>query len=518
MTVARPSDQEVADICQREKYGRELSRRRLDWYWRRMNPRHTPGAWQLDLCRRLQRFTEQVIRRESPMLMVFAPPQRGKSITVSRTFPAWLLGNHPDWPIILGSYGKALPAGHGAWIRNALTGMRHMNVFPRPECRLATDSKAKDEFQTLAGGQFLARGVGGGTTGQPARVFIVDDPYADRQEAESPVGRKNVWDWYWSVVDTRMAPGGGQLLMNTRWHEDDLCGALIEHGKANPEGGQFEVVSYPEVAEEGDILGRSMGQVLFPERYTPAMVKAKKARTPSRDWLSMYQQRPSGGEGSYFKVGLINRIQGLAVPKLERVYQAWDLALSVKTTADESVGATLGIDHLNRHWLLDLIYGQWSPEECARRMVRFWQKWEAQRVWLEGGPPFLGVEPSLKTEMKNSGIWIPYEEVSHGGKSKDVRAISIRGIVNGGNLYVPWDAPWWKDFEHELAGFPNGKRDNKVDAIAYLGLKVGQMLPNADRTVAQKVHPVVERSQMVKRTYAALVKQQREPKGDRDDW
>ena len=482
-----------------------------------MNSSLAPGRWQIDLCKRLQNFVDRVERRESPCLMVFAPPQRGKSITVSRTLPAWILGKHPDWSLILGSYAKTLAAGHGRWIRNALDGRRHAEVFTDPRARLADDSKAHDEFRTVAEGQFLARGVGGGTTGQPARIFVVDDPFADRHDAESPLIRNNVWDWYWSVVNTRVAPGGGKLLMNTRWHPDDLCGRLIDHAKLHPDADQWEIVSYPELAEAGDMLGREVGDCLHPERFTPAMVKKLRAGVPVRDWLSIYQQRPSAAEGTYFKVGLINRIQGLVVPKMERFYQAWDLALSVKRSADDSTGATFGIDHLGRHWLVDLVYGKWSPEECAKQMLKFWTKWKAQRVWAEGGPTYLGVMPSLTAEMKRSGVWIPIEEISHGGKSKDVRAIPVRGIVNGGNLYVPWDAVWWKDFETEMAAFPNGKTDGKVDAIAYLGMMTSVMQTNDDHRPLPKLHPVVERSQMVKRTYADLVRKKNKP-AESDDW
>lgn len=523
--ILAPTDQQVlaftpqekADRSKAERAARELCRRRLDRYWQRMHSPRQIGAWQIDLCARLQRFMEAVERQESPCMMVFAPPQYGKSLSVSQAWPAWMMGRHPEWNFILASYGQALAAKNGRWVRNVLQGPRHAQLFRAEGCRLAADSQALDEFRTMAGGQFISRGRGGGTTGQPAHIFIVDDPFADRQEAESKTIREGVWDWFWSVAETRLAPGGGKLVMNTRWHTEDLAGKLIQHAKDNPDADQWEIVSYPALAEKGDILGRKVGEPLHPERYTKAMVERKKRNLPARDWLSMYQQRPTAAEGTYFKVNLINELDPKSMPKMTHLYQAWDLALTPKKDADYSVGACIGKDHLDRYWLVDLVRGQWDPAETARQVTKFWYKHQAQMVWFEGGGPFLGVQPSLKSAMKSTGIWVPHQEISHGGKAKDVRAISMRGIINGGNLYVPTMTPWYNDLKAELASFPNGKNDDQVDALAYLGLKSMMMKTNENRAPLPKQLPAVERSQMVKRTYADLVKKSKE-QAETGDW
>lgn len=496
-----------------------LCRRNLAEYWQNAYPQFEIFAWQVHLCARLERFLEQVERGESPRLIIQAPPQHGKSMVVSRAFPAWVLGKHPDWPLILGSYAKSLAMQHGRWIRNTLGDVRHTSVFPDPRCRLSNDSAAVDQFVLAGEGQLLSRGVGGGTTGNPARIFIVDDPFADRQQAESQTIRVGVRDWFTSVVSTRVAPGGGVIVMNTRWHTDDLAGWLIEQSEADPEADQWEVLSYPAIAEAGDMLGRPVGAALG--RYSASQLAKMKRSMPTRDWLSMYQQRPTAATGTYFQVGMVNRLAGVAVPILRRLYQAWDLALTPEQSdLDYSVGVTVGVDYLGRYWLVDLVRGQWSPDQCAKQIIRFQQKHGAKMVWMEGGPPFLGVQPSLVHEMRRSGLWIPYESISHGGKAKDVRAIPLRGILNGGNLYVPADAPWWKDLEAELASFPAGKNDDQVDALAYLFLKVNVMLADKDDRPPPKAPPAVERSRMVKRTYADIVKRAKAEKDgrSRDDW
>jgi predicted phage terminase large subunit-like protein len=472
--------------------------------------------------RRLEEFVKRVERGESPCLIVCAPPQHGKSLVISKSFPAWVLGNHPEWPLICASYASALAEGHGRWIRNALNSDWHQAIFPKPECRLSLDSQAIDEFRLEGDGQYLARGIGGGTTGNPAMIFIVDDPLADAQAAESKLVRDNAKAWFRTVAETRLGPGGGKILLNTRWHVDDLAGWVMENAQQDPEADQWEIVNYPAVAEAGDILGRKVGAALFPERYDEKRLRRKKANLTAREWESLYQQHPTNETGGYFKPAMINRLGGVKTPPLRRLYQAWDLALSPEESGnnDRSVGACGGIDLFNRFWLVDLMIGQWSPEILAKKMIEFWRQWHAQMVWLENGPAYLGIRPSLVYEMKRSKIWIPYEEITHGGKAKDVRAVPMRGLVNGGNMYVPGVADWFKDFQIELQTFPFGKTDDIVDAVAHLCSKMNVMLHDDTKAKPEVQPPALERSTVAKLAYAKIVERQRGllTRNDPDDW
>jgi predicted phage terminase large subunit-like protein len=267
-------------------------------------------------------------------------------------------------------------------------------------------------------------------------------------------------------------------------------------------------------------MGRKIGEALG--RYSKAQLEKMRRSMAPRDWLSLNQQRPTALEGSYFKPAMINRLKGPMTFDLIRFYQAWDLALTPEqiNNGDYSVGVNIGIDPLGRWWLTDICRGHWSPEDLAKNMCKFWHKHKAKMVWMEGGPPFLGVEPSLRNTMQRDGIWLPYEKVSHRNLPKDIRAISIRGIINGGNLYTDSAAPWWYDLEEELAQFPSGKHDDIVDALAYIGLKQDIMLKDKDRRDVPKAPPAVERSQMVKRAYQDIVNKAKAARrgGDHDDW
>ena len=513
--IQAPTDQDVAALAHAERARRELCRRHLLPLTQRLGPPdYLVGWFHRLLCNRLEEFEEACFRQLSPRLMVFAPPRHGKSEIISRSFPAWVVGRHPRWEVITSAYGQELADDFGRWCKHALTSPRYRVVFPGTVPR--EDSTAVSRIDITAGGGLRFVGVGGPIVGRGAHVGIIDDPIKNREAAESETERLKLRNWYTGPFRSRLAPGGGVLLMHQRWHQEDLAGWLQQQ-----DGNRFDVLSFPAIAE-ADEQFRKLGEALFPERWSLDQLELFRKESTPQDWLSMYQQRPAAADGFYFKVGMINRLSGTAVPKLLRLYQAWDIALTPEEVGrgDQSAGACMGIDHLGRYWLVDMVAGRWSPDELARQMVAFWRKHNAKMVWMENGPPFLGVQPSLIAEMRKSGIWIPYDAITHGGKAKDVRAIAIRGIINGGNLYVAADSDWYPALAEELAAFPNGKRDNRVDAIAYLGLKSQTMLKDEDRRQLPTLPPAAERSAMVKRSYADLVAQQKgrgKAKG-RDDW
>lgn len=504
---------DAALLSKAERSRRELARRHFVWYARLCFPRLVLGAWQEDLCAVLQQFYDDVVASKSPCQICNAPSQFGKSMFAARAFPAWVLGKQSEWPIILGAYAATLSAGHGLWIRDRLRSPGHAEIFPDDKCRLHEDSQARDEFRLKGGGQLICRGVGGGTTGFPARIFIVDDPYADRQDAESITVRKSVSDWYSAVVSTRVAPGGGKMLIHTRWSKDDLTGELTEKSAQDPDADQYRSAIYRALASKDDRLGRAEGQSLHPERFTREMLLRKRASmTNPKDFPAIYQQDPVDATGGFFEVGKINRLRELGTPNLDRVYIGGDLALTPErqNRGDYSVFVAGGVDFAKRRWIVDILRGRWSPAECAKNLVNFALRWNARKVWLENGPAFLGIRPSIITHMTDTGDFIPFEPVSHEGKSKDSRAIPFQGAVNSGLLYVPWDAPWWKDFADELERFPGGTHDDQVDASSYLFTKVHRLPPDAQPVKPESEFPTQRQSDEARRNIRKMIAKRKE--------
>lgn len=460
----------------------ELRRRALRDYVEACYPSFRMSPWQIELCRRLQAWVEAIERGESPRLMVFVPPQCGKSTIVSRALPAWIAGRHPEWPGILASYAANLASGHGRWIRNQIKTELHHAVFPG--MHLAEDSQAKDTMTLIgaegtAQGQILARGVGGGTTGNPAMWMIVDDPFADRQQADSQVVRDGVDDWYTSVATTRLGPGAGVLVMNTRWNVDDLCGRLLKRavdGKDDPHMDQWEVISYPAEWTPGDPRafyafekgpnGTEVGWLLC--RFRPSDLKRKKANLPPRDWLSLFQQKPVLEGGNIIKTSWIIE-EPWPVGWKPIVWQAWDLAGTAQDAKDGgcySVGVAIAMDWVRRWWLVDVVRGKWDSGELCEQILTFAHKWKANAVWGED-PVALYLLPFLRDRMRDSGKHAHFSRVSVQGRGDKVARAqaSLVPVMSNGSFYVPKGAAWLNDLKVEMGQFPQGYKD-QIDALS----------------------------------------------------
>lgn len=154
---------------------------------------------------------EAVERGDIDRLMVFMPPRHGKSELASKRFPAWCLGRDPKRQIIAASYNSDLANDFGRNVRNLVAEPEFREVFPGVS--LATDSAAANRMNTNQGGAYVAAGVGTAVTGRGAHIALIDDPFKDREEADSERRRDLVWDWYRSTLFTRLMPGGAIVLI-----------------------------------------------------------------------------------------------------------------------------------------------------------------------------------------------------------------------------------------------------------------------------------------------------------------
>lgn len=238
--------------------------------------------------RRIARTLEAVERGEIDRLIVTMPPRHGKSEGVTIRFPAWALGRNPKRQIITACYNADLASGFGRSVRNIVKTPAYGQIF---DTKLARDSQAANRWGTIAGGAYIAAGVGTAITGRGADIFIIDDPLKDRAEAESELRRQAVWDWYTSTAYTRLMPGGAVIIVQTRWHEDDLAGRLLDHQAKG--GDQWHRLDLPA------INGR--GEALWPERYPVSALNRIKAAIGPRDWSALYQQTPSPDDGDFFR-------------------------------------------------------------------------------------------------------------------------------------------------------------------------------------------------------------------------
>ena len=247
------------------------------------------GRWQL--ARHLAAVDRAVMDalagRAPRLLLVEAPPRHGKSEFISRHLPAWYLGRFPARRVLLASYEAQFARSWGRKAR-ALIEQHGRELFG---VRLATRQTAAADWQIAgSGGGMVTAGAGGALTGRGADLLIVDDPIKNAEQAASQRLRDKLWDWWQSTASTRLEPGGCAIVMATRWHEDDLTGRLLRQQSV---GQPLRRLSLPALAEAGDLLGRSPGEALWPERWPREVLLARRQTLDAYWWAALYQQRPA---------------------------------------------------------------------------------------------------------------------------------------------------------------------------------------------------------------------------------
>lgn len=400
-------------------------------------------------------------------LIFCMPPQEGKSERVSRRFPAWLLKHDGSLRIGLVSYEKETAVRWGRVVKRDL-------AHELLEVALLEDSQAAGRWETFDGGGMYCVGVGGPLTGRPVDVLIVDDPFKDRAQAESPVYRQRVWDWWESVGKLRLSPRGIVVVILTRWHEDDLAGRLLDQ-----EPGQWRIVRIPAIAEDDDdILGRREG-----EEMVSAQGRAKgyfyglKATLNPYTWLSLMQQRPSPAEGNILRrvdfrywqrQGDLFYVDGhsFSLPDCRRFITV-DLAASKRTSADWTVGSAWALSPFGELLLLDRVRARLGETEHFDLIAPLRQKWL-------GPADLVHVEATFhdSTFVYAAGqAGIPVAKLT-ADTDKITRALGAANLLKAHRAFWPpaESTPWLKEWEDELVGFPNGApHDDQVDTFAYAG-------------------------------------------------
>lgn len=378
--------------------------------------------------------------------MVTMPPRHGKSEYCSKYLPAWAEGTFPDWRTILTSYEASFAASWGRKARNLLE--EFGSDFG---VEVATSPSAADNWDIKGrpGGMSTA-GAGGAITGKGAHLAIVDDPIKNYEEASSQLIRDKIWDWWQSTLYTRLEPNGVVIVIQTRWHEDDLCGRLIR--EANDGGEQWRILKLPALLEDGTAL--------WPERYSVERLLQIKRAVGSYIWEALYQQNPTPREGNFFKV---NRLNYLDVQPFDlQCVRAWDLA-ATEGDGDYTAGVKIGRDQQGRIIICDAVRGQWATDE-RDRWIKLTTGMDGPkcRVRFAQDPGQAGKSQAIQLSRMVAGYPVKCETVSG---DKLTRADSFSSQVNAGNVWIV-KGDWNRDYIEELRQFDRGPHDDQVDASA----------------------------------------------------
>ncbi len=396
-------------------------------------------------------YLERLESRSITRLIIEAPPQHGKSLSVSQVLPAWWLGRRPSEQIILASYGQELADRNS---RLARSFVQHES-YPFA-VRVADDSSAVSRWHTSQGGGCLAAGTGSGLTGWPAHLVVIDDPVADAEQAASPTALAKVAEWFATVALTRLRPDGCVVVMQTRWSQRDLVGTILD----GPDADEWTRLRLPALSEgDGDPLGRVEGEALWPEKYPAEVIESRRVALGSRAFAALYQQAPTSSEGTTFKRDWLGGTYD-ALPDQLHVVTAVDSSYG-EGESDWSAIVTVGSDR--RHFfVLDAQRGRWTFPELLRHLRAVRDEWKPSALLIED----TGSGKSAKQSLQAEGFEIV--GVSHGGRSKRARAEAVTPSFESGRVLFPSASPTWKgELIEELASFPGGKHDDATDALVY---------------------------------------------------
>lgn len=375
--------------------------------------------------------------------MIFMPPRHFKSETVTVRYAAWRLECDPAMRVIVGAYSQTLAEKFS----------RKTRRIARSRLHLSKERAASEDWETEQGGGLRAVGVGGGITGQGGNLVIVDDPVKNREEANSETYRNKVWDWYTDDLYTRLEPGAAMILIMTRWHQDDLAGRILVSENAK----QWTVVSLPAEAEEGDPLGRHIGQALCPERFDEAALEDIH-REIGNSFYALYQQRPQPAEGGMFKrekaqIAAASPVEGSRV-------RFWDKA-GTKDAGDYTVGVRMLRAPNGTYYVEDVVRGQWeaSDREAMMRQTAMLDGTKV-RIKIEQEPGSSGKDSAAASIRNLAGFSV---EALPSSGSKEDRADGLAAQWGAGNVFLV-KADWNANYIEELCAFSSGKHDDQVDA------------------------------------------------------
>lgn len=456
------------------------------------NPKYQAEWFHILIADYCQKLFEGKIKK----LMLFMPPQHGKSEIISRNFPAWALGRDPNLKIVGSSYSSDLAEQFSRSIQRTIDSEEYQTIFPDTylsgSMTQRNDKSSRgylrnvDYFETVGHrGFYKAVGVGGGLTGTPVDIAIIDDPVKDATEAYSVTYRQRVWNWYNTVLSTRLHNDSKQLFIMTRWHEDDLAGRLL---KAEPE--EWTVVVIPAICEkeyDGELQSeRHIGDALWPQRHSLQKLQKQKKRAP-REFSALYQQHPVIEGGNIIHRDWFRRISLADFTALrfrEPIHFFLDTAYDErKAKTDNDPSGIIGACRIKNNIYIT----------CAKKV------WKTFPDLLKFLPEYLyandydSAQSTLRVEPKANGKSVvqQLEEFTDLNVTytptprdpKDVRLHAVAPKIECGRVFLV-DSDWTEDFIDEICGFPNKAHDEYVDVLGYA---INYFSDNADIELSDDV-------------------------------
>ncbi len=390
-------------------------------------------------------------------LLVLMPPGSAKSTYTSIIFPIWWLMQHPRSSIIAASNTASLVQNFSRRIMSAIDENETKIGF-----FLSQGDRSTAHWRTNLGGEYFAIGARGAVTGRRADLVIIDDPIKSMAEADSPKHRQHIWDWYSAELLTRLKPDGRVVVVMTRWHEQDLGGLLLARGQDD-----WHVLRLPALAEADDPLGRPPGAPLWPEWESADALATKRTVVGPRIWSALFQQAPHPPDERLFNIRLlhVNGHPGPTDPSSGRTVRAWDLAATKggDGNPDWTVGLKLTVSELGKYVVEDVVRFREAFQKVQESIISTAQRdGHSVVISLPIDPGQAGKSQISMLSSSLAGYRI-YSSRENGAKIS--RALAVASQIEAGNFFIS-PAPWNQTFIDELESFPQGDKDDQVDALS----------------------------------------------------
>ena len=421
-------------------------------------PTYMVGAHHKRLAKLLE---DAVTGKGSKRIIVNIAPRMGKSEMVSYLFPAWFLGRFPHKKVIMGTHTADLSVTFGRRVRDLINTDDYRSVFPTVS--LNADAKAAGAWNTSAGGQYYAAGVGGALAGRGADLFVIDDPHSEQQAMSgNPEVFLNAWEWFQSGPLQRLMPDGIIIVVMTRWSMLDLTGQLVNHMVKNPDADQWEVVEFPAILDENDDTERS----LWPEFWPLEELRKKRAGMDVSYWSAQYMQNPTAEGAQLIKKEWWRLWEKEDPPECEYTIMSLDAAQEAHNRADYNAITMWGIFYNEEESQMNIIMlDAWKERmefpELKRRMIAQYKEWEPDTFIVEKKSS----GAALYQELRSMGIPVA-EFTPSRGNDKISRVNSISDLFASGMVWAPTDRRWAQEVVQECADFPVGAHDDYVDSVS----------------------------------------------------
>lgn len=458
-----------------------------------------PNIVMTDFHRTYYKILEMFAKGEIRRLIVSCQPQCGKSEAASRLLPAYLLGLNPDLKIGVCSYSANLASTFNRDVQRIIASDEYARLFPLTQIAKSKAVEGKCDYACNAtvtecvgkNGGLRAVGRGGSLTGMPLDVAILDDLYKDHAEANSPLVRDLAWNWYTSVLRSRLSNGGRELIVFTRWHKDDIIGRIRESENCvevktwkdlkKLRKNDWAVVNFPAIKEEEptEIDPRKRGEVLWAERHGKEELERERLLDPV-NFACLYQGNPSDVSALLyhsFKTYTDKKEWGTFVRRgnyTDPADSGKDMTCSICYDVYRSPNGrfnarTRRIEPFYFALVTDMVYTEKGTEVTRTLIPEMLNRNNTQRAWIEGnnGGEQFRKDILRKTRCELKGF--------HQKMNKEAKILTCAPFVNEQIIFpAGWEERWENAYKHLrdfLSDFRANRHDDIEDVLSEIYMK-----------------------------------------------